>query len=128
MTTGTNSFAGIGCTSDARKVGIGCSKVGFCLNMFVEVVARLRSLARIQPFCTNVSLPSGRTSLTVAWRSTSGVEDRSHRCTAPAPITVVLVLSGADRYATAVPAGFCFQFHCHADALAHRPPVPVFCE
>ena len=61
----------------------------------------------------------------VAWRSTSGVDDRTHRWTAPAPITVVFVFSGADTYHTAVPAGFCFQFHCHADALAHRPPVPV---
>ena len=43
--------------------------------MLLELVASLRSLARSQPFWTNVSLPSGRTSLTVAWRSTSGVED-----------------------------------------------------
>ena len=85
----------------------------------------LRSLARIQPFWTNVSLPSGRTSLTVACRSTSGVEERTHRWTAPPPITVVFVFSGADTYDTAVPAGFCFQFHCHCDALPHRPPEPV---
>ncbi len=43
------------------------------------LVESLRSLARSHPFWTNVSLPSGRTSLTVAWRSTSGVDERSHR-------------------------------------------------
>ena len=60
------------------------SGVGSCSNMFSEVVASLRSLARIQPFWTKVSLPSGRTSLTVAWRSTSGVDDFTQRLTAPA--------------------------------------------
>src|ERR1700736_5635402 len=96
MTTGTYSFAGMGCTSDAANVGIGCSNVGCCLNMFVEVVASLRSLARIHPFCTNVSLPSGRTSLTVAWRSTSGVDDLTQRWTAPPPMAVALAVSGDD--------------------------------
>src|SRR5215471_5907744 len=89
------------------------------------VVESFRSLARIQPFCTNVSLPSGRTSLIVACRSTSGVDDRTQRLTAPLPTTVVLVVSGADTYDTAVPDGFCCQFHCHCDALPHKPPVPV---
>ena len=70
--------------------------MGVSLNMFSEVVASLRSLARIQPFWTKVSLPSGRTSLTVAWRSTSGVDDFTQRLTAPPPITVVSLLSGAD--------------------------------
>ena len=37
----------------------------------------LRSLPRTQPFCTKVSLPSGLTSLIVAWRSTLGVEERT---------------------------------------------------
>src|ERR1700681_2148914 len=58
IVTGTNSFAGMGSRSDARNVGIGWSSVGFCLNRLLEVVASLRSLARIQPFWTNVSLPS----------------------------------------------------------------------
>ena len=57
--------------------------------MFCLLVASLRSLARIQPFCTNVSLPSGRTSLIVACRSTSGVEDLTQRWTAPPPTAVV---------------------------------------
>src|SRR5207248_3067154 len=96
MTTGTNWSAGIGSMSDASIVGIGWSSVGLCLKMLLAVVASLRSLARIQPFWTNVSLPSGRTSLTVAWRSTSGVDDLTQRWTAPAPTVVVLVVSGAD--------------------------------
>src|SRR5579863_7085961 len=93
--------------------------------MLLLVVASFRSSARNQPFCTNVSSPSGRTSLTVAWRSTSGVEERTHRCTAPAPTTVVLAVSGAETYETAVPAGFCCQFHCHCDAFPQRPPASV---
>ena len=63
-----------------------------CLNRLFAVVASLRSLARNHPFWTKVSLPSGRTSLTVAWRSTSGVDERTQRCTAPAPTTVVFAL------------------------------------
>src|SRR6266516_2733849 len=125
MTTGTSSFAGIGCTSDASIVGIGCSSVGFCLKMLLEVSASLRSLARIQPFWTNVSLPSGRTSRTAAWRSTSGVDDFTQRWTAPPPIAVVSVASGADTYDTAEPAGGCAHFQSHSDALPQRPPVPV---
>src|SRR2546430_16886301 len=96
MTTGTNWLVGMGCTSDARKVGIGWSSVGPCLKMLFELAASLRSLARIQPFWTNVSLPSGRASLTVAWRSTSGVDDLTQRWTAPPPMAVALVVSGAD--------------------------------
>src|SRR5207244_11116209 len=88
MTTGTNWLAGMGCTSDARKVGIGWSSVGLCLKMLFELVASLRSLARSQPFWTNVSLPSGRTSLTGAWRSTYGVEDLTQRWTGPHPRAV----------------------------------------
>ena len=96
MATGTNWPAGIASTSSARNVGIGWSSVGLCLSMFAALVASLRSLARSQPFWTNVSLPSGRTSLTVAWRSTSGVDDLTHRWTAPPPIAVVSLVSGAD--------------------------------
>src|SRR3954468_22039224 len=125
MTTGTNSFAGIGSTSDASIVGIGCSSGGFCLKMLLEVVASLRSLARIQPFWTNVSLPSGRTSLTVATRSTSGVDERTQRLTAPLPTTAVFAVSGAVTYETAVPAAFCCHRQSHCDAFPHRPPVPV---
>ena len=69
-----------------------------------------RSLARSQPFCTNVSLPSGRTSEIVACRSTSLVDAWIQSCTAPAPNTTVLDCSGADTNDTEVPAGFCSQW------------------
>ena len=67
-------------------------------------VASARMLPRTQPLCTKVSLPSGRTSLTVACRSTFGVDDLTHRRTAPAPMTVVVAGSGSVTYATALPA------------------------
>ena len=51
--------AGIGCTSDARKVGMGWSGVGASSNMLFDVVASLRSLARIQPSWTKVWFPVG---------------------------------------------------------------------
>jgi hypothetical protein len=79
MATSTKLPAGMGWASAARKVGIGSSSVLACLNMLLVPVESSRSLARIQPFWTNVSFPSGRTSLIVAWRSTSGVEDCTHR-------------------------------------------------
>src|SRR5476649_2190189 len=101
---------------------MGSSAVGVSWKRFAELVASLRSLARIQPFWTKVSLPSGRTSLTVAWRSTSGVDDCTHRLTEPPPTTVVSLVSGADTYDTAEPAGDCTQFHCHWDAAPHSPP------
>src|SRR6185295_2199453 len=115
----------MGEASAAVKVGIGSSVVLARLNMLFESVESLRSLARIQPFCTNVSFPSGRTSLIVACRSTSGVDDFTQRLTAPAPMTVVLVVSGDDTYATAEPDGACSQCQSHCDALPHNPPVPV---
>src|SRR5271165_7501197 len=96
--------------------------------MFVELVASLRSLARIQPFWTKLSFPSGRTSVTVAWRSTSGVDDSTQRFTAPPPMAVVSVLSGADTYDTAEPAWGCTQFHSHSDASPQRPPGPALVE
>src|SRR6478609_7421800 len=116
----------MGEASAAVKVGIGSSAVLGRLNMFFEFVESLRSLARIQPFWTKVSLPSGPTSLIVAIRSTSGVDDCTQRFTAPLPMTVVFAVSGAETYETAVPDGFCCQFHSHWDALPHSPPVPVF--
>src|SRR3954462_12070280 len=103
-------------------LGTGSSNVlGVCITLLV-VVDSLRSLARRKPFCTNVSLPSALTSLTVASRSTSGVDDLTHRCTEPAPTTVVVAFSGSETYETAVPAGLGFQFHSHCEALPHRPP------
>src|SRR4051794_30608840 len=125
MTTSTNRSAGIGATSAARSLGTGSSRVLGCLSRLFAVVASLRSLARIQPFCTNVSLPSGRTSLIVACRSTSEVEDRTQRWTAPPPMTAVFVTSGAETYERADPGGYCFQRHCHWDAFPHSPPAPV---
>src|SRR4051812_36757109 len=115
----------MGEASEAVNVGTGSSAVLGRLKMLFESVESLRSLARIQPFWTKVSLPSGRTSLIVACRSTSAVDDRAQSCTAPPPTTVVFAVSGAETYATAVPAGFCSQLHCHCDALPHKPPPPV---
>src|SRR2546423_3401271 len=125
MTTLTNFPAGMREASAAVKVGIGSSAVLGRLNMFFESVESLRSLARIQPFWTNVSFPSGRTSLIVACRSTSGVDDRTQRLTEPLPTTVVFAVSGGVTYETAVPDGCCCQFHDHCDALPHNPPVAV---
>src|SRR5581483_5043746 len=103
---------------------MGSSVVLGCWNRSLDPVASLRSLARIHPFCTKVSLPSGRTSLIVAWRSTSGVDDRTHTSTAPPPTTVVFDVSGVETKETAELKGFCFQFHCHCVASPHRPPPP----
>src|SRR5690349_11640989 len=125
MTTFTNRPLGIGVTSEASMLGIGSSSVLLWCRTSSVPVASLRSLARIQPFWTNVSLPSGRTSLTVAWRSTSGVDERTQRSTAPGPMTAVSPDSGAETYETAVPDGFCSQLHCHWEALPHNPPPPV---
>ena len=72
-------FRGIGRTSAARSLGIGSSSVLGCLNRLKGPVESFRSSARIHPFCTKVSLPSGRTSVTDAWRSTFGVDERTHR-------------------------------------------------
>src|SRR4029077_20680365 len=99
MTTGTNWPAGIG--FGLLNVGIGSSSVGSCLRMLLDVFASVRSLARSQPSWTNDSFPSGRTSLTVACRSTSGVEDSTRRWTAPAPTAVASLVSGAETYDTA---------------------------
>src|SRR5580700_4441515 len=96
MTTWTNRPAGIGEASAFVKLGIGSSRVLGCLNMLSDPVESLRSLARIHPFWTNVSLPSGRTSLIVASRSTLGVEERTQRSTAPDPTTTVFAVSGVD--------------------------------
>src|SRR5438309_7773355 len=115
----------MGAASASVNVGIGSSAVLGCLNMLFDVVASLRSLARSQPFWTNVSFPSGRTSLIVTCRSTSGVDDRTQRFTAPLPMTVVFAASGAETYETALPDGFCCHFQSHWDALPHNPPVPV---
>src|SRR5689334_7487355 len=96
MTTFTNFPAGMGAESAAVNVGIGSSAVLGRLKMLFEFVESLRTLARIQPFCTNVSFPSGRISLIVASRSTSGVDDRTQRFTAPAPMTVAFAANGGD--------------------------------
>src|SRR5256885_8346904 len=105
----------MGEASAALNVGTGSSAVLGRLKMLFAFVESLRSLARSQPFWTNVSFPSGRTSLIVACRSTSGVDDRTHRETAPLPMTVVFEASGAETYDTAVPDGFCCHFQSHSD-------------
>ena len=92
---------GSGLTSALRSVSSGSSSV-LCGES-------LRSLASSHPLCTNVSLPSGRTSETVTWRSTSGVEASIQAWSAPAPTTTVFAGSGAVTYETAVPAGFWVQ-------------------
>src|SRR5579871_578000 len=115
----------MGCTSEASMLGIGSRGVLSWWSTLLVPVDSLRSLARIQPSCTKVSLPLASTSLTVACRSTSGVEERTHRSTAPPPMTVVFADRGALRKETAEPAGFGCQFHCHCEALPHSPPPPV---
>src|SRR5580692_11815737 len=109
----------------AVRLGTGSSGVLGAFRKSAALDESARSLARSQPFCTNVSFPSGRTSLTVACRSTSGVDDRTQRSTAPPPITVVSLESGGVTYERDVPAGFCCQSHCQAEALLHRPPESV---
>src|SRR3954454_7194076 len=125
MTTLTNLCFGMGFTSAASSLGTGSRTELCCLKRLSEPVASLRSLARIQPFCTNVSLPSGLISLMVASRSTSGVEDLTQSFTEPAPTTTVSSLSGAVTKDTALPDGFGFHFQSHCEAFPHSPPVPV---
>ena len=85
----------------ARRLRTGSSGV-------LLAASSLRSLPRSQPPWTKVSLPSGRTSLIVAWRSTFGVEERTQACTAPAPMTVVVGAQRARSGTTrALPAGLC---------------------
>src|SRR6185312_7336924 len=104
------------CTSDARRLSTGSSGVLF-------FASSLRSSARSQPPCTKVSLPSGRTSVIVAWRSTFGVDERTHAFTAPAPITVVLAVSGLVTYDAALPAGGWTQLY--GGVAVHNPFVPA---
>src|SRR3954471_16084919 len=85
--------------SPFRRLSTGSSDVPF-------FASSLRSLPRSQPPCTNVSLPSGRTSVMVAWRSTFGFDERTQALTAPAPSTTVFCFSGLVMYEAALPAGF----------------------
>src|SRR3954447_13602809 len=98
MTTWTNRLRGKGETSRALRLRVGASSVLFRRSS-------LRSLPRTQPPCTNVSLPSGLTSVIVACRSAFGREDRTQTRRAPAPTTVVSALNGLVEYDTALPAG-----------------------
>ena len=82
--------------TDRYNVGIGSSVEPFRLNMFFAFVESLRSLARIQPFWTNVSCPAGLTSLIVACRSMSDFEARTQSSTAPLPTTTAFAVSGDD--------------------------------
>src|SRR3954469_1836420 len=110
----TQRSVGIGEMSSARRLSAGSSGV---LDG-----SSLRALPRSQPPCTNVSLPSGLTSLIVAWKSTFGLFVRTNSFTLPAPTTVVFELSGAVTYETALPAGFCVQLY--GGVAVQRPLVP----
>src|SRR3954452_2339025 len=118
MTTSTQVSGGSGSTSAARRLSTGASGVLFAASS-------LRSLPRTQPPCTKVSLPSGRTSVIVAWRSTFGLEERTQRSTLPAPITVVLLLSGLVTYDTALPPGGDCQSYCGVAVQRPFSPAPV---
>src|SRR3712207_2184223 len=86
----------------------------------------LRMSPRSQPPCTNVSLPSGRTSVTVTWRSVRGLVDFTQARTKPWPSTVVSSASGLDRNDAPVPFGGCCPRY--GGVAVHRPfsPEPVF--
>jgi hypothetical protein len=71
----------MGCASAFVSVGWACSSV--------LVGVSLRASLRSQPLCTKVSIPSGRTSETVTWRSTSRAEERTQASSDPAPTIVV---------------------------------------
>src|SRR3954447_17263914 len=101
--------------SPFRRLRTGSSEVLFFASSF-------RSLPRSQPPCTNVSLPSGRTSVIVACRSTVGFDARTQTCTAPAPITVAFALSALDTYETALPAGGCS--HLYGGVAVQSPFSP----
>ena len=73
--------------------------------------ASLRILARSHPFCTNISVPSGRTSVIVTCTSVSCAVDFNQRSTLALPITAVSCVSGAVVYASAVPGLGAGQFH-----------------
>src|ERR1700742_3647045 len=90
--------------SRARRLRTGSSGLLFFLSSF-------RAAAASQPPCTNVSLPSGRASLTVTCRSTSRLDGRIHAFKYPAPSTVVFESSGAVRYEAALPSGGCAQLY-----------------
>src|SRR4051794_23008831 len=101
--------------SPFRRPRTGSSSVLF-------LASSLRSLARSQPPCTNVSLPSGRSSLIVTCRSTFLADERTQACTAPAPTTVVALVSGAVANDTAVPAGSCV--HLYGGVAVQSPSLP----
>src|SRR5687767_1953005 len=101
-----------------RRLRTGASSELFFLSS-------LRMFARAQPFWTNVSLPSGRTSVITAWRSTVRLEDFTHASTRPGPITTVSSVNGAVTYDAEPPSGLCG--HSYAGDAVHRPfsPAPV---
>src|SRR3954468_10613160 len=116
MVTFTKRRRGSRATSRRRRLSPASSRVLFRRSS-------LRSLPRSQPPCTNVSLPSGRTSLMVAWRSTFGFEARTHTFTAPAPSTVVFDFRGGVTYEAALPAGG--ETHLYGGVAVQRPPSPA---
>src|SRR3954465_13208221 len=112
MTTWTNRLRGKGETSRALRLRVGSSSVLFRRSS-------LRSLPRSQPPCTNVSLPSGLTSVIVAWRSTFERVERSQARTAPAPMTVVLPRKGLVTYETALRP--LLRTQLYGGVAVHRP-------
>ena len=96
-----------------RRLGTGSSAV-------LLRRSSLRALARSQPFCTNVSLPSGRTSETVTWRSTLGAEERIHASSAPAPTTAVSAVERRGHVGQRGPGGVLRQWYG-----GRRGPQPV---
>src|SRR3954452_19057071 len=115
MVNFTKRPRGSGRTSRSRRLSAGSSAV-------LLRASSLRSFARSQPPWTKVSLPSGRTSVIVAWRSTFGFDARTQTCSAPAPMTVVFALRGLVRYETALPAGGCS--HLYGGVAVQRPFSP----
>ena len=116
MTSGERALGqrrGVGAAEASGTARAACSCAG----------SSLRSLARSQPLWTNVSLPSGRTSVIVACRSTSGVEDLIHSLDRAARRRSSCPRRAArSRTRRAVPAGFWVQLY--GGVAFHRPPVP----
>src|SRR4051812_1254442 len=116
MTSGVKRPRGSVERSRARRLRIGSS--GVLLR-----ASSLRCAVFSQPFCTNVSCPSGRSSEIVTCRSTFAVAALIDADTAPAPMTTVFAASGPVSQLSAVPAGLASQRY--AGVAPHSPPGPV---
>src|SRR3954468_14183419 len=83
----------------------------------------LRCAVFSQPFCTNVSCPSGRSPETAPSRSPFPPPALIDADPAPAPMTTVFAASGSVCQLSAVPAGLGSQRY--AGVAPHSPPGPV---